>query len=119
MHTYDYRCKNCQQKFSLHYKSYQERDASTPCCPHCNSTDLSRLIGKVAVQRPSRDYSKMSSQEMLSVFESGDSRQVGEMFQQVGGGAPELGAQYHETTQRLLKGENINKVERDLSASGE
>ena len=39
------------------------------------------------------------------------------MFEQVGGGAPELGVQYHETTKRLLDGEKPEKVERDLQAA--
>ena len=70
----------------------------------------------VAIQKPSRDFTTMSSGEMLSVLDSGDSRQVGEMFQQVGGGAPELGVDYREATERLLQGEPMHKVEQDLQA---
>lgn len=114
MHEYDFRCKDCKTRFTLSYKTYRDYDAATPTCPNCQSISLSRLIRNVAIQRPERDYTKMSSGEMLSVFESGDSRQVGEMFQQVGGTSPELGMQYHEATQRLLKGEKMEKVEKDL-----
>jgi putative FmdB family regulatory protein len=117
MHIYDYRCKACGARFSLTYKTYADYDAAERHCPQCGSAELSRLIRGVAIQKPGRNYNKMTSQEMLSVFESGDSRQVGEMFQQVGGSGPELGAQYHEATQKLLKGEPIHKVERDLRAS--
>lgn len=115
MPQYDFRCKNCQERFTLFYKTYVDYDMAIPECPECGHTDLSRLITDVAVNRPGRDFSKMSSNEMLSVLESGDSRQVGEMFQQVGGGDPALGAQYHETTQKLLKGESMDKVEKDLT----
>jgi putative FmdB family regulatory protein len=115
MPDYDYRCKQCGTRFSLFYRTYADYDAAQPRCPQCESSRLSRLISRVAVQKPGRDYTRLSSNEMLSVLESGDSRQVGEMFEQVGGGSPELGQEYHETTQRLLKGDNVEKVEKDLS----
>lgn len=114
MPQYDFRCKNCKQRFSLFYKTYDKYDNATPECPSCGHLDLSRLITSVAINKPGRDYAKMSSNEMLSVLESGDSRQVGEMFQQVGGGDPSLGANYHEATQQLLDGKSVDKVEQDL-----
>jgi putative FmdB family regulatory protein len=117
MPSYDYRCKQCGRSFTLFYKTYKEYDEAVRACPHCGSTDLTRLISRVGIQRPSRDFSKMSSDEMLSVLESGDSRQVGEMFKQVSGETGEdLGADFHEATDRLLKGESMEKIERDLSA---
>lgn len=119
MPDYDYKCKNCGQRFTLFYRTYADYDAASPACPHCGAAELSRLIRRVHISRPSRDYRSMSSHEMLSVLESGDSRQVGEMFQQVGGDSPELGTQYHETTQRLLGGESIEKVEKDLQGRSE
>jgi putative FmdB family regulatory protein len=115
MPAYDYRCKDCGNRFSLFYKTYTAYDDATPTCPECDSAALSRLIGQINMQAPSQDFSKMSSNEMLSVMESGDSRQVGEMFQQVGGADPRLGKDYHDATQKLLKGESMDKVEHDLS----
>lgn len=119
MPEYGYKCKSCGERFTLFYKSYEAYDAATPSCPACNSKTLSALIQGVKIASPSRDYSKMSSGEMLSVLESGDSRQVGEMFQQVGGTDPRLGKQYHDATEKLLKGEKIEKVERDIKNSGD
>lgn len=116
MPAYDYRCKGCEYQFTLTYKTYKDYDAAIRECPNCGSVELSRLIKRVAVQSPTRDFTRMSSNDMLSVMESGDSRQVGEMFKQVGGGNEGLGSQYHEATERLLKGESMDKVERDLSA---
>ena len=57
-----------------------------PKCPECGTTELSRKISSVAIPHSSRDYRNMSSTEMLSVLESGETRQVDEMFKQVGGG---------------------------------
>lgn len=114
MPNYDYKCQSCGNRFSLFYKTYADYDSAHKICPNCQSDQLSRLITRVAIQQPTRDYGKMNSNEMLSVLQSGNSRQVGEMFNQIGGADPRLGAEYHETTQRLLKGESVEKVERDL-----
>ncbi|NWF70131.1 MAG: zinc ribbon domain-containing protein [Chloroflexi bacterium] len=118
MPTYDYRCKNCDNVFALFYKTYAAYDAAHKTCPRCGGDALTRLITGVHVAQPTRDYSKMSSGEMLAVFEGGKPQEIGRMFEQVGGGAPELGDTFHNTTERLLKGEAPEKVERDLSASG-
>lgn len=85
MPQYDYRCKRCHQRFALFYKTYAVYDAANPKCPDCGGTELSRLITRVAIAKKNRDYSKMSSDEMLAVMETGDERQTDEMFQQVGG----------------------------------
>ena len=88
MPQYDFRCDSCDARFSVSYRSYAEYDAAALVCPECESPELSRLITDVAVRRAGRDYSKMSSGDMLSVLESGDQQQVREMYQQVGGAAP-------------------------------
>jgi putative FmdB family regulatory protein len=122
MHSYDFRCKACATRYTLTVRTYADYDALTPTCPNCGSTEASRLIQKVAVRATSRDYTQLGVNEMVSVFDSGDSRQVGEMFQQFGdkyggGLSPDQALPYKETADRLLKGESMEKVERDLSAN--
>ncbi len=114
MPQYDYKCKDCGYRFGLFYKTYAAYDADTRTCPNCESESLARVISSVTVKTPSRDYTRMSSGEMLSVLESGNSRQVGEMFNQIGGTDPRMGKQMQETTERLLKGDKKESVERDL-----
>ena len=114
MPAYDFRCKACAEEFTVHYRSFSAYDKATPQCPQCQSVDLSRIIRTINIQSPGRDFTKMNADQMLGVLESGDSKQVGTMFDQIGGTSPELGAQYHEVTQRLLKGESMDKVEKSL-----
>jgi putative FmdB family regulatory protein len=116
MPAYDYRCNQCGRSVTLFYKTYKDFDTATHTCPHCNSTELIRLISRVAVARPTRDYANMSSDEMLNVLEGGDSREVGSMFEQVGARDPSLGEDYYEATQRLLRGESPEAIEKDLRA---
>jgi putative FmdB family regulatory protein len=88
MPVYDYRCNACGRKSAFFYKSYKDYDeanaAGARVCPHCGSSDLVRVISRVTIAKPGRDYANMSSNEMLSVMEGGDSRELGQMMQQLG-----------------------------------
>jgi len=119
MPMYDYRCNHCGRKFALFYKSYKDYEAATVfTCPHCQSSDVTRRISRVAIAQPSRDLSNLSADEMLSVLDGGNPREVGKMFQQVAESAGEdLGESFNDAARRLSKGESIDKVERDLAAS--
>jgi len=87
-------------------------------CPKCGGTNLTRLISRVAIAKPSRNYTSMSSNEMMNVMEGGDSRELGGMMRQFGDEYPELGQQYGEVAERLMKGEDPERVEKDLEAQG-
>ncbi|MCY3833514.1 MAG: zinc ribbon domain-containing protein [Chloroflexi bacterium] len=86
MPEYDFRCDACQHRFSQGFKTYALYDAACLRCPACQSKELTRLISQVAIPKTNRDYRRLSSREMLSVLESGEGRQVDEMFRQVSGG---------------------------------
>lgn len=88
MPVYEFRCKDCGAEFSLFYKTTSEYAGAEPACTRCNSTSLARLIRKVTVASPSHDYANMSSNDMLKVLESGDQKQVEDMYRQVGGTHP-------------------------------
>jgi len=84
MPAYEFRCKSCGEEFTTFYKSYAAYDAATPTCPNCLSHELTRVIRRVSLQQPTRNYANMTSNEMLSVLESGDHKQVADMYNQVG-----------------------------------
>ena len=117
MPSYDYRCNHCGRSFALFFKSIKDYDPAVPhICPHCQSTEVVRRIQRVAIPKQGRDLSQLSSGDMLNVFNSGDSKEVGKMFEQVTQTTGvDAGATYNEATQRLLKGETMDSVERDLS----
>jgi len=91
MPEYDFRCDACEHRFTLRFKTYASYDAAALRCPECEAVELTRLITQVAIPKSGRDYRKLSTREMLSVLESGEKRQVDEMFKQVGAG-PGAGA---------------------------
>lgn len=121
MPSYDFRCNACGQTLTLFYKSFRAYDEATPRCPHCDSIDLTRQITQVAVHTgpTTHNFADMSANQMLSVFESGDAKAVGEMMKQVGDSAPKgsLGNDYHTATDMLQSGASKDKVERELRQS--
>ena len=56
----------------------------------------------------------MSSDEMLSVLEGGDSREVGTMMQQLGQDEAVSDPAFGEITERLMKGDDPERIEADL-----
>lgn len=102
MPSYDFRCKQCGTEFTKFYKSYKSYEAATPTCPACTSQALSRVIKRVNVQAPTRDYAKMNANEMLSVLESGDKKQVDALYKQVSG-TSQMGATLHEKAQKTVQ----------------
>ena len=84
MPQYDFRCKSCRQRFSLTYRTYAAYDAAIPSCPACGAEFVSRIIARVSFSKTDRDYSSLSANEMLSVLEGGEEKQVDKLFRQVG-----------------------------------
>ena len=83
MPEYGFRCKYCGKRFSLQFKTVANYAAARPQCPACDSLELTRIISGVAIPQAQRDYRKMSANEMLSVLEAGEKKQVDDMFRQV------------------------------------
>ena len=114
MPSYEYRCTNCGRPLTFSYRTYKEYDEAERTCPHCGSADLTRLISRVSIAKSTQSYTNMSSNQMLSVLEGGDSREIGTLFQQVGAAVPSSDGEYHEVTNRLLQGEKPDSIESDL-----
>jgi putative FmdB family regulatory protein len=114
MPSYEYRCNNCGRPLTFSYRTYKEYDEAERVCPHCGSADLTRLISRVAIAKSSLNYANMSSDQMLSVLEGSDTREIGTLFQQVGAAVPASDGEFHEVTNRLLKGEKPDSIESDL-----
>jgi putative FmdB family regulatory protein len=119
MPVYEYRCQTCGSVSAFTYKSVSDYDTARESlvCAACSSDALTRVISRVAISKPGRDYAKMSSDEMLSVFEGGDAREVGRMIHEVGGDAALNDPHMAHAARRLMDGDSPAKVEKDLTES--
>jgi putative FmdB family regulatory protein len=123
MPTYEYRCKACQRKVTLKYKTYAEYDAATPTCTHCGSTDLTRLISRVAIQRSitSRlmaggwEDNEGGGDAALDDLENADPRTLGRVLREMSSEVGEdMGPEFDEVMGRLERGENPDDIEASM-----
>lgn len=89
MPQYEFRCNSCGARFVVSYKTFKDYETASNRCLECGVADVTRVFTQVAIGKSNRDYSKMSSGEMLSILESGDQRQVDRLFRQVGETSPQ------------------------------
>ncbi|TLN23630.1 zinc ribbon domain-containing protein [bacterium] len=58
MPTYEYRCLDCRKRFEV-FMRFSEYGVKAVTCPHCQSSNVQRRIGKVRVARS--DESRLSN----------------------------------------------------------
>ena len=82
MPLYEYRCNGCGAKVSIFVKSVSSEVSGS--CNQCGSTDLNRLISRVAVIHAPVQNKDLSKQELLHGVDYGDPSSMANMFRQMG-----------------------------------
>lgn len=120
MPAYDYRCRQCRRKVTFYYKSYAEYDTAVPICPHCQSRDLKRLIGRVALlQGEEARLDSLADDSLLSGLDEEDPRALGHFMRKMGREMGEdLGDDFDEVVGRLEKGESPEEIEKAMPELG-
>jgi putative FmdB family regulatory protein len=121
MPDYEYRCNDCQRRVTLFYKTYAEYDAAMHTCPYCQSTDLTRLISRVAVARS--EESRMEALADPSSFgdlDSDDPREMGRFMRKMGQEMGEdMRPEFNEVVERLESGESPDAIEESMPDLGD
>jgi putative FmdB family regulatory protein len=118
MPNYEYRCLNCRRRFELFMK-YEEYDQKPIQCPHCQSENVQRRIGRVRVARSdeSRLESMADPSNMAGLDE--DPRALGRMMREMSGQLGEdMGQEFDEVVHRLEAGQSPDQIEKDLPDLG-
>lgn len=120
MPSYDYRCNSCQRRVVLTYKTYRDYDAATPVCPRCQSTDLTRIIGRVAVAKSDASrMDKLADEGAMDDLADADPATLGRYMRQMGEEVGEdLGDEFHEVVNRLERGESPEDIESSMPNLG-
>lgn len=118
MPSYEFRCKQCAKRFEI-FIPYAEYDSKTVICPHCQSTEVQRRIGRVRVARASTEsIDSLADSEQLAGLED-DPREMGRrlraMSRETG---EELGPEFDEVVGRLEAGQDPEQIEQDLPDLG-
>jgi putative FmdB family regulatory protein len=118
MPTYEYRCHNCRRRFDI-FMSYQEYGAQRVTCPHCQSDNVRRKIGRVRVARS--DESRLENLADPSNLEGldEDPRALGRMMRQMSSEVgEEMGPEFDEVVSRLERGQSPDEIEKELPDLG-
>lgn len=115
MPIYEYRCNGCQRRVSIFQRSIQVAVAAA--CSHCGSTDLTRLISRVAVMRSEEShFEDLASDASLADLDESDPRSVARWARRMGREmGEELGPEFDEMVERMEAGE----MPEDLGEGGE
>lgn len=118
MPAYDYRCLNCRKRFDV-FMSYSEYGTRPVKCPHCDSSNVERRIGRVRIGR-SNDarMTEMADPAQLENIDR-DPRTLGRMMRQMSGELDQdMGSEFNEVVSRLEKGESPEAIERAMPDLG-
>jgi len=107
---YEYRCNRCQRRASIFQRSIQE--AAAVICSHCGSTDMTRLISRVAVLRSEESHFEgLASDASLAGLDESDPRSVARWARRMGREMGEdLGPEFDEMVERMEAGETPEDV---------
>ena len=121
MPVYEYRCNGCQREVTLFYKTYAEYDAATHTCPYCQSTDLTRLISRVAVARSEEArLNALADPASFGDLDSDDPRAMGRVMRKMSRELGEdMGPEFDEVVDRLESGESPESIEQSLPDLGD
>jgi putative FmdB family regulatory protein len=118
MPTYTYRCLDCQRHFEI-FLTYAEYDQTTVHCPHCNSKNVDRRIEKIRIAKSEEsrleDIADPSQLEGIEEDPVAMGRMMRRMGEELG---EEVGPEFDEVVSRLEKGEDPEKIARDIPDIG-
>ncbi len=120
MPDYVYRCQECGRR-SRHFYTYADYERAQPVCPHCQSRQLRRVIGRVAVARTEDSrLDALADDDMMAGLDSEDPRALGRFMRQMSSEMGEdLGDEFHEVVDRLERGESPESIEESMPDLGE
>ena len=113
MPLYEYRCHTCHRLVTL-LRSFS--DTSTPCCPECDGTELTRLVSRVAVLRSEESrLESLADPSSLAGLDENDPRSVARWMRKMSEETGEdMGSEFDEMVGRLEAGESPDDVERSM-----
>lgn len=114
MPNYEFRCLNCKRRFEVFF-TYSEYGTKPVTCPHCQSQNVQRKIGRIRVARSEESrLETMAGPESLDGLDE-DPRALGRMMRQMSSEMGEdMGPEFHEVVGRLEAGQSPEDIEKDL-----
>jgi putative FmdB family regulatory protein len=119
MPIYEYRCSNCKRRVNIFFRSFSA--TSEPRCPNCDSTNLTRLVSRVAALK-SEDarLESLADPSNIGDVDENDPKSVARFMRKMGDqmGGEDLGPEFSEMVERMESGENPEEIEKSMPDLG-
>ena len=118
MPTYEFRCLDCRRRFEVFF-SYSDYGQKAVRCPHCESENVQRKIGRIRMARSDESrLESMADPSALAGLED-DPKSLGRMMRQMSSQMGEdMGPEFHEVVDRLESGQSPDEIEKSLPDLG-
>jgi putative FmdB family regulatory protein len=121
MPGYEYRCINCKRRFEV-YLSYSEYGKLVIRCPHCNSENVQRRIGRIRFARSEESRMEdLADPSQLAGLED-DPKAMARMMRNMSAEMGEdMEPEFDEVIDRLESGQSPEEIDAampDLGAGG-
>jgi putative FmdB family regulatory protein len=115
---YSYKCLNCGRRFAIRM-SYEEYGSLEVRCRHCESQDVTRLLGRVRFARSEESrLDNLADPANLDGLED-DPQALGRMMRQMSSELGEdMGPEFDEVIDRLESGQSPEEIEEALPDMG-
>jgi len=118
MPSYTYSCLNCKRRFEI-FMSYSEYGVRPVNCPHCQSDQVRRRIGRVRFARSEESrlesFADPSSLEGLEDDPKALGRMMRQMSREMG---EDVGPEFDEVVDRLEAGQSPEEIEKEVPDLG-
>lgn len=107
MPIYEYRCGGCGRRPSLYFQTFSAAEQVVPSCPHCGSTELTRLVSRVAFMRSEESrLEDLADPSSFGDLDENDPRSVARWARKMGSALGEdLGDDFNEMVEQMEAGE--------------
>lgn len=120
MPIYEYRCGHCKRRVNIFFRTLAAAASETPRCPHCHSTNLTRLVSRFAtVKSEEARLDTLADPATLGDLDENDPKSLArfmrKMSQEMG---EDLGPEFDEMVGRLEAGESPEEIEKSMPELG-
>lgn len=120
MPIYEYRCQECHRRTSILWRSFSEIEAEPARCSRCGSTNLVRLMSRVAVLRSEDSrLEDLADPSSLAGLDENDPRSIARWMREMSGEVGEdMGPEFAEVMDRLEAGQSPEEIEGSMPEMG-
>jgi len=121
MPIYEYACLDCRKRVNVFFRTFHAASTERATCPHCNGTNLHRLMSRVAVMKSEDSRMEdLADPSLMAGLESEDPRALANFMRKMSDETGEpMDAEMNEVIDRLEAGESPDSIEQSMPDLGD